>query len=241
MEQVEFPRFATKFSTDALASRKTLPPDLQSELLDIIDILAQDPGATPHRVRTLSRDGKVHLYTHPKPPVEVTYEIDDRDETLYFLHFAAHSLVVSNPLFISYSHEDVEWLAKLKPWLKPLEQRDLIKIWDDKEIRAGAQWEKEIEKSLLSAKAALLLVTQNFLASEFIREKELPRLLQGAEERGVSILWVAVSESMYEETELAKYQALTDPSEPLDGLSVPRQNKALKSICNEIKMAIETT
>ncbi len=62
-------------------------------------------------------------------------------------------------MFISYSHADAEWLEKLKKFLKPLENEDKIKIWDDKEIKPGDQWEEEIEKSISAAKAAVLLVT----------------------------------------------------------------------------------
>ena len=72
-----------------------------------------------------------------------------------------------------------------------------MKLWSDKKLTAGDQWREEIRKALARARVAVLLISADFLASEFIREMELPKLLEGAEERGVSILWVAVSESMY--------------------------------------------
>jgi hypothetical protein len=105
---------------------------------------------------------------------------------------SAPSFDLLKPVFISYSHADAEWLEKLKKFLKPLENEDKIKIWDDKEIKPGDQWEEEIEKSISAAKAAVLLVTQDFLTSKFISENELPLLLAGANERGVEIFWIAV-------------------------------------------------
>jgi hypothetical protein len=134
---------------------------------------------------------------------------------------------------------DAEWLEKLKKFLKPLENEDKIKIWDDKEIKPGDQWEEEIEKSISAAKAAVLLVTQDFLTSKFISENELPLLLAGANERGVEIFWIAVSSSTYEDTELSKYQSVNDPENPLDTLDPPAQNKELKKIYSKIKNVIE--
>jgi hypothetical protein len=152
---------------------------------------------------------------------------------------SAPSFDLLKPVFIGYSHADAEWLEKLKKFLKPLENEDKIKIWDDKEIKPGDQWEEEIEKSISAAKAAVLLVTQDFLTSKFISENELPLLLAGANERGVEIFWIAVSSSTYEDTELSKYQSVNDPENPLDTLDPPAQNKELKKIYSKIKNVIE--
>ena len=58
-----------------------------------------------------------------------------------------------------------------------------------------------------------------------------------AEKKGLKILWVPVSASNYEETDLAKYQAVLNPARPLDRLSSAEQNAALVDICREIKRA----
>jgi hypothetical protein len=147
-------------------------------------------------------------------------------------------LEVRKPVFISYSHKDKEWLEKLKTWLSELEKKDLIKIWDDTEIKAGDLWKEEINKSLSAAKAAVLLVTQNFLASDFIRNDELPPLLEAAATRGVKILWIAVSESTVRDTDISRYQAVNDPYHPLDSLPVPEQNKAFREIYEGIKQVV---
>jgi TIR domain len=237
--QCQEPEFAIVNTNEAKAARKSLPAAIQGCLFDIIDCLAENPAAYPLRIKKIGRTGNIFIYTHPLPLLEITYEIDHDNKRIYLLHFAAPVLEVSKPVFISYSHIDREWLDKLKTWLSELEKQDLIKIWDDTEIRAGDLWKEEINKSLGAAKAAVLLVTQNFLASDFIRNNELPPLLEAAATKGVKILWIAVSESTVDDTDLKKYQALNDPDHPLDSLNPPDQNKTLRKIYDEIKQVLQ--
>lgn len=104
----------------------------------------------------------------------------------------------------------------------------------DTQIDPGALWKEEINNALASAKAAILLVTPNFLASDFIAKNELPPLLVSAEKDGLRIFWRAVSSSLYTLTDIAKYQAANDPSRPLDSLSPARLNKELARIAKSL-------
>lgn len=145
---------------------------------------------------------------------------------------------MSNDVFISYSHDDKEWLDRLQKTLKPLLRKKTISSWDDTKIRVGAKWKDDIEKALSEAKAAVLLVSQNFLASDFIASEEVPELLKSARTKGLTIIWVPISDCLWQETEIANYQAAYSPKTPLDSLEKWQVNTALVEICRAIKEAL---
>lgn len=195
------------------------------------------------------------------PPVEVTLYLYDPlgrkqplDYIRFFEEFAARAPRVANHetsspangslayspehVFVSYSHKDKVWLKRLQDMLQPLLRKGRISFWSDTEIKPGTGWKDEIERALQSAKVALLLVSPNFLASDFIAQHELPPLLDKAKTQGTRILWVYVSSCLYKESELAAYQAVHDVAKPLDKLTPARRNEMLVEICQRIKEGI---
>jgi len=141
-------------------------------------------------------------------------------------------------VFISYSHEDTKWREDLEKNLKPYLRDGSITSWSDEEIKPGSQWFAEIKSALTNTKVAVLLVTPDFLASDFIHEHELGPLLKEAERGGVTILWVLIYDSAYKETELKNYQAVLDPGKPLGGMTKTKRGQAWVKICEEIKSAL---
>jgi TIR domain len=230
--------YAIQYSESGRASRKELPPESMSALFDVLDALAANPDAFPGRVRAISRDGSIRLYSHPSPSLQVTYEVDTSRRVLYLQHFVAPKVQITKPVFISYSHKDEKWLEKLKQFLRPLEDQELMRVWDDTEIRPGSDWLGEIRKALESARVAVFLLTQNFLDSPFIREKELPVLIEAAKNRGCLIFWIAVSSTTFEDSPLAKFQGAIPPNAPLDLMSEPEQSKVLTEIYRKMKAAV---
>lgn len=148
----------------------------------------------------------------------------------------AEQIPSSNQVFISYSHKDNKFLEDFLAHLKPF-VRTGVKAWSDKQIAPGSQWQQEIKTALSEAKVAVLLVSPQFLASDFIHDHELAPLLREAEAGGVTILWILIRACSYEETELVNFQALVSPPEkPLAEMKAER-DAAWKRICQEIKKA----
>lgn len=230
--------YAIQYSEIGKTSRNALPPEVKSVLPDVLDALAANPDGSAGQVQKIGPDGKVRLYSHPSPPLEITFEVDTSRRVLLLWHFVAPKVNVTKPVFISYSHKDAGWLKKLRQFLGPLEDKQLIRVWDDTEIRPGSDWLAEIRKALEKAQVAVFLVTQQLLDSPFVKEKELPTLLEAATNRGCLIFWVAVSSSTVQESPLAKYQAANSPSSPLDLMTEAEQNKVLLEIFQKMKAAV---
>ena len=136
--------------------------------------------------------------------------------TLYEIINLGRWLTIRNKIFISYSHADSEYLLRLKTHLKPFERQEKISVWSDHNIQTGDRWRREIESALKNSAVAILLVSADFLASEFITNNELPPLLNACEEEGVKILPVVLKPCAFEETEsISQFQSINSPSEPV--------------------------
>ncbi len=122
-------------------------------------------------------------------------------------------------VFISYSHRDARWLERLRVYLAPLERRGRIRRWDDTRITPGQRWEREISTALERTRVAILLVSADFLASDFIARVELPRLLGACEDGGMLIIPVVLDHCNFERwAELAQFQSINSPAQPLEAL-----------------------
>ena len=142
-------------------------------------------------------------------------------------------------VFISYSHTDTKYLRSLQVHLRPLEKNNLIDLWDDTKIRSGAKWKVEIENALARASIAVLLISADFLASDFIVDNELPPLLKNAEEKGTTILPVILKPCRFlRDPNLSQFQAINDPQKPLQSMTDAEQENIYAMICERIELEL---
>ena len=231
-----FAEYACSYSPVAIQDRKDLTREHLLKLLDVLDDMSRNPDAYTERSRSFGMKGDIFLYVHPEPRLEITYEIDRTNRKLYFVHFRDRVVEVKR-VFLSYSHEDQKWLERLRKFLTPLEDQGFF-IWDDTKIPAGSEWQAEIRKALESAKAAVFLVTQDLLISQFIKAQEMPPLLKKAQQEGVKIIWVAVKPSTVKDSPFFKFEAANDPDHPLEMLDERQQDDVLKKIYEKVKAAL---
>jgi internalin A len=144
--------------------------------------------------------------------------------------------MVRDQVFISYSHQDERFLNELRTHLKPYLRMGAFTAWSDKKIEPGSKWFDEINAALAETSVAVMLVSPEFLASDFIHEHELGPLLKEAEANGIKILWALIRDCSYQETPLRDYQAIiSPPDKPFARMRVPERDTAWRKVCEAIK------
>jgi TIR domain len=147
---------------------------------------------------------------------------------------------IRNKVFVSYSHNDSDWLRRLQIHLRILDIHGQIELWDDTKIKAGTLWREEVSAALNSASVAVLLISADFLASDFIIYEELPRLLAAAEKNELKILPVIISPSRFDKIEsLSKFQSINPLSMPLIKLSKAEQEEYWVKLSDAVFIAVE--
>jgi len=146
-----------------------------------------------------------------------------------------------NKIFISYSHDDNTWYKKVVTNLKVLRYSGLdFETWSDEKILAGDNWKAEIERALDTCSFAILLISTNFLASEFIQSNELPKLLESAQKKGTRLISLILSPCLYSEFDsLNMFQAINTPDKSLIKCQPYEQEEFLVKMCNEINVQIK--
>jgi len=125
-------------------------------------------------------------------------------------------------IFISYSHADEKWKDLLVKHLKALRLEGLLPdTWDDRRIAVGQMWREEIQKAMDSAAAAILLVSVDFLISDFIRSVEIPQLFEQKDKEGMPIFPLIVRPCSWQKVKwLSSIQA-----RPKDGRALSKGSK----------------
>jgi hypothetical protein len=136
-------------------------------------------------------------------------------------------------VFISYAREDRIYLEKLLRFLSVLEKREIISVWYDSLLPAGARFVAEIDKCIDRADIFIALVSIDFLDSSFCFDHELARARSVAAQRELTILPILVSPCDWTATELGTYNALPFNAEYL--AESPHVDRLLHAIALEIE------
>jgi len=140
-----------------------------------------------------------------------------------------------NKIFISYSRQDEEWKDRLVTQMRVLQQQIALEIWDDRRIQGGEEWLSEIENALQSANIAILLISPTFLTSNFIMEKEVPRLLERRQKQGIRIFPVIVKPCAWQKVDwLKRLQARPKDGKALSEMRKPKADAAIVALANEL-------
>ena len=129
-------------------------------------------------------------------------------------------------VFISYSHNDSDrpLLEKLLKQIAPLKQNKVIEIWEDALIAPSCEWNDEIMKQLNHADIVVMLVSSDYIASEFVNNEEVPLAMKRCEEGHCRIVPVLLRSCMHDVPPYARYEYL--PKEPVSYTHLTLPTKA---------------
>ena len=141
-------------------------------------------------------------------------------------------------VFISYAHKDERFRLALEPHLKLLQRQRLITMWHDRLIKPGAEWKDVIDANLEHAKIILLLVSADFIASDYCWEIEMQRALERHEKGEARVTPVIIRDVKWDTVPFAKLQALPEQGKAVD--SWQKKDQAWRSVADGIeKVAVD--
>jgi tetratricopeptide (TPR) repeat protein len=144
-------------------------------------------------------------------------------------------------VFISYSHKDEIWKNRLLTHLRISEKEGLLELWDDRRIAAGTEWRSEIQKAIDSADIGILLISADFLVSDFIRGEEIPRMLERRSKSGMRLFPVMVRTCDWKIVSwLEPIQIRPTGARPLAGFGGNRRDEEMAAIAEEIRGILDS-
>jgi replicative DNA helicase len=140
-------------------------------------------------------------------------------------------------IFYSYSHKDEHLRESLETHLAILKRQGLIEDWNDRKILPGFEWEQIIDSKLEEADIILLLVSPDFIASDYCYGKELSRALDKHEQMQAIVVPVIIRPVDWQAAPFAKFQALPKDGKPVTSWS--NNDEAWLSVTKGLRKIIE--
>ncbi len=140
-------------------------------------------------------------------------------------------------IFISYTHADESYRKRLDVHLAPLKREGLIAPWHDRMIMPSSEWAAEIDQHLLEADIVLLLVSPDFVASDYCFEKEMTAALERQQAGAAHVIPILIRPTDFHRMPFAKLQALPRDAKPVS--TWPDMDEALLDIARGIRRVVE--
>lgn len=141
-------------------------------------------------------------------------------------------------VFLSYCHADEEYKNKLDAHLAPLKRNNKIEAWNDRKLVAGSVFDAEIKKHLNEDDIIILLISSDFINSDYCYEIELQKALERMKNNDAKLLAVIIRPCLWQETPLKDIQVL-----PKDGVPIskyPNEDDGYLFVVKSIKEIIDT-
>lgn len=140
-------------------------------------------------------------------------------------------------LFYSYSHKDEALCDELETHLSIMRRQHIIDVWHDRKIGAGTEWKNQIDENLEKADVVLLLISSDFLASDYCYDKEMKRAMERHDAGEAIVIPVILRDCDWHDADFGKLQGL-----PKDGKAVtlwPNKDTAWRDVSEGIKKRVK--
>src|SRR6266699_1235636 len=142
-------------------------------------------------------------------------------------------------IFFCYAHEDEPLLNKLKTHLRPLQRAGLIDVWHDCDISAGTDWEQQIKEQLNTAHIILLLVSPDFMDSDYCYGIEMKRAIERDKRGEARVIPIVLRPVDFEVTPFRKLQALPTDAKAVMSSSWQYHDEAFVNVTKGIRKVVE--
>jgi len=140
-------------------------------------------------------------------------------------------------IFVAYSRLDKRYRKTLEAHLKLLNRQGIVDVWCDRCIGTGARWAKEIDERLMASHVFVLLVSSDFLASDYCCDIEMEFALQRHRDGDGLVMPVIVRPCDWTASNLGHLQALPEDGKPVTTWS--NRDNAWLSVAKSIRRAAE--
>jgi len=141
-------------------------------------------------------------------------------------------------VFISYCHVDEALKTELLKHLEPLRRMGLVETWHDRQIKAGDEWSKKISVNLEEADLILLVISIDFINSNYCYDIELDRALEKHAKKEATVIPIIARSCMWKNAPFAKLQAVPKDGKPI--ALFENLDEALSGVAVSIQDTAET-
>jgi molecular chaperone DnaK (HSP70) len=147
-----------------------------------------DMGADAHRIGISSITVASPVNIVENTPKEQRSEECEPPPVIVSPRSAVRTPAGKPGIFSSYAREDEKWAAAIEKSLSVLTRPGKVGLWSDRHTETGALWEEPIYKEIEQSNVAILLLSNDFLSSDFILGKELPAIFAEKERRQLALV-----------------------------------------------------
>lgn len=144
---------------------------------------------------------------------------------------------VIKQIFISYAHKDSSYKEEMETHLASLKRTNRIRLWHDLEIQAGTEWDESIQTAIRKADIILLLISADFINSQYIWKNELDLAMARHARKEVKIIPIFVRPSDWEDLGFSKILGL-----PRNGVPISKwedRDEAWLNVVKDLKRVID--